>query len=306
MEQNNNYKCYNCGKQFKSDSHLLRHKSRKTPCLIREISDADRNNPNRCIYCNKIFSKKENLTRHHGICKIKNGGLQTLHDKVKYEETIRIIHEERKQDQKKFEEMMSVMKSVIDSQNIIISELRTGLFANIHTPVNHAGNGNTTFNGGINTVDNSVNTININNYNNPNIEHLKQLDVFAEIFRREMAETPIALVEKIWYDPDHPENSAIHLVNKKNGEVLVVIDGRWITENAANIIPKIRHLVYELTQNILEKNQTKLINFSNDMVPESLEFARKSERVQREDYDAIMQKMIDGRKISQLTYDKSK
>ena len=235
--------------------------------------------------------------------------MQTLHDKVKYEETIRIMQEEREQDRKKYDALMDAMKSTIDAQTLIINELRTGLFG--ANPGNHIGNNNknASVTGDHNTVDNSTtvnNTLNINNYNSPNVEYLKQLDVFAEIFRREMAETPIALVEKIWYDPDHPENSAIHLVNKKNGEVLVVIDGRWITENAANIIPKIRHLVYELTQNILEKNHTKLINFSNDMVPDSLEFARKSERVQREDYDAIMQKMIDGRKISQLIYDKSK
>ena len=90
-----NKKCYNCGKNFRTPAELQRHQKRKTPCLIREISEADKNNPNRCIYCNKVMSKKENLTRHLTKCKVKNGGIQTLYDKVKYEETIRIMKEEQ-------------------------------------------------------------------------------------------------------------------------------------------------------------------------------------------------------------------
>lgn len=311
-------KCYNCGKNFRTPAELTRHKNRKTPCLIRDIKPEDIKNPNRCIYCNKIFSTIGNLKKHHGGCKVKNGGMQTLHDKVKYEETIRIMREEHDQKldriEKKHDELVEFLKTTIASQNNVINELRTGLFANNNNAGNNnnmgsiTGNRNTgSITGSHNTIDNSTtNNLTINNYNNPSIDHIKNLEVFAAIFRREMAETPIALVEKIWYDPEHPENSALHLVNKKNGELLVVVGGRWITENASNIIPKIRHLVYELTQMILEKNQAQLIDFSNDMVPSSLEFARKSERVIKEDYEAIMKKMIDGRPLSQIAYDRSK
>jgi hypothetical protein len=318
MDNEQKYKCYNCGYIAVDEAHLKRHKNRKTPCLIRDVKPEDIKNPNRCIYCNKIFSTISNLKKHHGSCKVKNGGMQMLHDKVKYEETMRIMqeehNEERKQNQKKIDAMMDMMKMTIElqnariaSQDIIINELRTGLFAGNNS---NAGNNNNTgsITGDHNTIDtsNTTNNLTINNYNNPSIDHIKKLEVFAAIFRREMAETPIALVEKIWYDPEHPENSALHLVNKKNGELLVVVGGRWITENASNIIPKIRHLVYELTQMILEKNQAQLIDFSNDMVPSSLEFARKSERVIKEDYEAIMKKMVDGRKVSQIAYDRSK
>ena len=77
----NETKCYSCGKEFTSTRDLLRHKERKTPCLIREIQPEQVNNPNRCIFCNKIFSKKENMTRHLKTCKIKNGGMDILVDK---------------------------------------------------------------------------------------------------------------------------------------------------------------------------------------------------------------------------------
>ncbi|SIP86147.1 GIY-YIG endonuclease with zinc finger C2H2-type domain [Pacmanvirus A23] len=63
--------CEDCGKIFTYVKDLVRHKNRKTPCLIHEVAPENINNPNRCQYCNNIFSKKENLTRHLKICKLK-------------------------------------------------------------------------------------------------------------------------------------------------------------------------------------------------------------------------------------------
>lgn len=301
--ENGNKTCYNCGKTFHTPTDLQRHKNRKTPCLIRDLKPEDIKNPNRCIYCNTIFSTPGNLKKHHTKCKVKNGGMQTLHDKVKYEETIRIIREENNQNTNK---IMDVLLNVRLELNAIREENKE-LRAQI--PLNNtgiAGDHNTNIAGNNNNVKTTNNTININNYNTPSTEYIKNLDKFAEIFKREMAGTPMALVEKIWFDPEHPENSAIHLVNKKNGEILVVIDGRWITENAANIIPVVRHLVYELTQGMIANNYARLINFSNDMVPKYLELNRKDEGAIKRDTEEIMQKMIDGRKISQLAVDRYK
>ena len=92
-EEINNKKCYSCGKIFRTPNDLNRHKNRKTPCLIREVLPEQVNNPNRCIFCNKILSNKSHLTRHLNICKIKNGGMEILADKVKYEQEIRILKE---------------------------------------------------------------------------------------------------------------------------------------------------------------------------------------------------------------------
>ncbi len=73
MEQPiNNKKCYNCGSVFRTPSDLLKHKNRKTPCLIREVAPENIRNPNRCIYCNRVFVQHCSMTRHLSICKIKN------------------------------------------------------------------------------------------------------------------------------------------------------------------------------------------------------------------------------------------
>lgn len=85
--------CYDCGKQFETVQHYTRHRNRKTPCMIENISEDQKLNPDRCIYCNKIFSKNSNLVRHLNTCKIKNGGLDKLTDKLQYEQKIRILEE---------------------------------------------------------------------------------------------------------------------------------------------------------------------------------------------------------------------
>jgi len=94
IELINNKKCYSCGKVFRTQANLLTHKNRKTPCLIREVAPEQVNNPNRCIFCNKIFIQKQSLTRHFKTCKIKNGGMDILVDKVKYDQEIRILKDE--------------------------------------------------------------------------------------------------------------------------------------------------------------------------------------------------------------------
>lgn len=100
---NANKTCAECSKVFRAPALLERHKKRKTPCLLREVAPEHANNPNRCIFCNNVFSKKEHLTRHHKICRIKNGGMEILVDKVKYDQEIRLLKEQREIDKQEQE-----------------------------------------------------------------------------------------------------------------------------------------------------------------------------------------------------------
>jgi hypothetical protein len=306
MEIGDKHRCYNCGKQFKDETHLDRHKKRKTPCLIREIKPEDRNNPLRCIYCNKVFSKVNNLNRHRGICKVKNGGLQTLHDKVKHEEELRIQMEEQKllyveidQKNKDLFAIVSQMREEIDILKTQNKELKAGVQGD--QIVGGAVNNNGIINNNNNTTNNTINVqLTINNYNKPNLDYIKN-DVakFEKLLKYEMAATPIAVVEWVWYNPEHPENVSAHLVNKKTGEVLVSLDGKWVTDNVSNIIPKLRQIAYEFTQFMISSHKDLLITFATDHVPAILARNLNDERVMKMDEDDIMQKMITGRDISQ-------
>lgn len=319
MDTDDKICCYNCGKRFKTQAHLNQHKNRKTPCLIREIKPEDIKNPNRCIYCNKIFSKKENLTKHLKTCKIKNGGLQLLHDKVKHEEQMRILEEANLQNNKEIKSILSVMKTQMDlfavENNLLKEEVReltarSGHRADAGGPNTNNGvvvNGNANI-GNANIANTTNNTFNItvNNYNKPNVEHLKDVDAFAKLLNRELSATPLALVEQFWFDREHPENISIHLVNKKTGEVLVSVEGKWITDNAQNIIPAMRQIVYEFTQQMIVAHPGRLITLATDMVPGFLARNRNSEKVIKMDSDDIFQKLIDGRHVSQQQIDRFK
>jgi hypothetical protein len=305
-----NKTCYSCGKTFLTPTDLARHKKRKTPCLIREISDADRNNPLRCIYCNKIFSKANNLNRHHGVCKVKNGGMQTLHDKVKYEESLRIIQEEQEIKNKNIEAMMVALQTQMREENAQmkarIEELEAqnkALSAGSINNINNSNNSGTINN--IGTVNNI--TIAVNNFDKPKLDHIRNFESwtfeeFARLFNHELAGTPLA----IWYDPKYPENRALHLVNKKNGETLIIMDGKWVTDNISRVIPIIRHIAYELTQGMIRDNYQRLINFANDMAPGFINLNHSDEGAMKRDAEEILQKMIDGRAISQPAVDSAK
>jgi hypothetical protein len=78
----NNKHCFSCGKTFKCRSDYVRHKDRKTPCVIRKI---DPTAEHRCKFCNRTYKHKRSLTSHSKKCKTKNGGVQTLLNKLQHE-----------------------------------------------------------------------------------------------------------------------------------------------------------------------------------------------------------------------------
>ena len=66
-------RCDRCGKVVKVPNDLLRHKNRKSPCIIADVTPEHLNNPYRCVSCNKVFTNNSHLVRHIKICKVKNG-----------------------------------------------------------------------------------------------------------------------------------------------------------------------------------------------------------------------------------------
>lgn len=122
-----NRTCVDCGKTFRTIQHLNNHKQRKIPCIIRGVAPEQINNPNRCIFCNKIFVQHQHLTRHHKTCKLKNDRTENLINKVKYEQEIRIMKEQReidKQEQEqKFKEQERKDKEMDETIQKIIERL---------------------------------------------------------------------------------------------------------------------------------------------------------------------------------------
>ncbi len=242
-------KCFGCGKTFHTPTDLQRHKDRKTPCLIREVTEDQLKNPNRCIFCNKIFTTKGNLTKHHKGCKIKNGGMNILDEKVRHEQEIRILKEK---DGQKDEEIRQIKEQLAELQK----QIKTNGI--INNTVNN------------NTVNNVIN-VQINNYLEPNLEHIiNRLDpassLFIQMFREHLVQTPMALVPIIWFNEDYPSNLAIYLVNKANGNLLIFNNNRWESANFhADIARKIRDRAYTITETAASIPLFKLAKYEDQL-----------------------------------------
>lgn len=208
------YACHSCGKVFKDNDHLARHKARKTPCVIRDVAPEDVNNPLRCVFCNKIFAKMSNLTRHHTTCKIKNGGMKILAGKTRHEQEMDALRAEMRQQAEQMKQQTEQLKSCIEE----IKQLKAG--------------GSTTHNGDNNNVTNNNNinnTINITfqSWDTPDFAAFKGVEGqqrFRDLLAQHGVNVPVELVREIWFNPVYPQNHTIYLVNKSTQEVLTLKD----------------------------------------------------------------------------------
>ena len=287
--------CYNCGKTFRTPAELIRHKNRKTPCLIREIAEGDKKNPLRCMYCNKISTKKSHLDRHLTTCKVKNGGLDKLHGKVKYEEQMCIMQEEsnRKIDdvQKIVAAQAELLTAMQASHEAMAKELETLRRGTILPQTQNITVNNT-------MVNNGPVAINVNNYTSPNADHLLTFTKFNEIFMKEFAGLPVEIVYNLYFDINHPENMSLHLVNKSTGEMLTMCEGGWKTMNIDDVSAKIRAVGYKIAEKGIKLYRKNLKYSDADYVCGNIMSNVNHPGTTERDIKEIKEKIVENREIT--------
>jgi len=114
-----------------------------------------------------------------------------------------------------------------------------------------------------NIINNTINnTININNYGDENLKHLKTKD-FANLLSGIYNAVP-RLIEKIHFDPNHPENHNIKITNKKLPYLKVLKNDKWQLVNKKNelldLIDNKYFMLKEKYYTLLEKNKYNISN----------------------------------------------
>ena len=201
----------------------------------------------KCLCCNKCYSTNSHLRRHEKTCK------------KKQETEALVINQEEE----------------IRKMKLEIQELKKK-----STTTNNNNINNTTTN---NNINNSKNII-INNYGDENIKHIKSKD-FAGLLNGIYNAVP-KLIEKIHFDPNHPENQNIKLPNKKYPYLKIMKNDKWELVNKRpellDLIDSKYFILKERYYKILEKNKCNLSDLQKKKIDVFLD------KYQEEDKDVIL------------------
>ncbi len=123
-----------------------------------------------------------------------------------------------------------------------------------------------------NNINNSKN-IYINNYGDENLKHLRSKD-FASLLNGIYSAVP-KLIEKIHFDPSHPENQNIKYTNQKSPYLKVVKNNKWQfvskKEELLDLIDNKCFMLKEKYYGILEKKKYNITENQRNKIEEFME-----------------------------------
>ena len=121
-----------------------------------------------------------------------------------------------------------------------------------------------------NITNNINNTININNYGDENLKHLRSRD-FANLLNGIYSAVP-KLIEKIHFDPEHPENQNIKYTNKKLPYLKIMKNNKWQfvskKDELLDLIDNKCFMLKEKYYEILEKNKCNITEIQRNKIEE--------------------------------------
>ena len=123
------------------------------------------------------------------------------------------------------------------------------------------------------TNNNINNTININNYGDEDLSFLKSKD-FVQLFGGIYGAIP-KLIEKIHFDPNHPENQNIKYTNQRSPYLKVIKDNKWqLVSKKEELLDLIDNKCFMLKDKyyaILEKKKYNITETQRDKIEEFME-----------------------------------
>ena len=216
------FRCESCSRNFKRQKYLDAHLKSKIHLGMQE------ENKKFICPCGKQYFHRQSLYAHRKKCNIEDtdsNSEQYLSNRVK--EIQQVLIDQQSKYEKEREEMRAQIALLLER---------------------NAGNGTTT-NTTTNTtnIDTQNNTINIhiNAFGKENVEYLDDKTIAACIER--VYKSIPAILEKIHFDPKHPENHNIKITNKKLPYATIMGDNqKWKTVDRKSAIETMVYNGYNL------------------------------------------------------------
>ena len=160
----------------------------------------------KCARCKYETVQKSNFKKHLNCkedCKVSCSGIDIdkkdivyiLENNLSFEEQciLKNENEKLKNENEKLKKELDKYKEIVNSSNQLLVK------------INDSDNVNIT----ANITDNRVTNFIINNYDNPNTSHIDHKFCDNLLKNNDFVNTFIKMVEKIWFDMDHPENHSL-------------------------------------------------------------------------------------------------
>jgi len=213
-------------KHNKNDQNFDENNQKNNPNNQKNNPSNQKNNPktqnkeirkilheNQCSICDKILSNKQNLKRHIISCKGKINKLECIHCKE-----IFTIPQSKYRHQKFCKEKeKDKINNQVPSSELVIQNIN-----NITTI-----NNNQIYNNNPQTINNNI-TIQIRNFGDENKEYITNaflLDCYKNGYYG-----LIEMIEKIYFNKEHPENHNVRIGSFKNKYFEIHNDNNWIPQ----------------------------------------------------------------------------
>ena len=238
--------CTDCNLTFKSNKCLQSHYRTKKH-IERE------NRKHKCV-CGKSYIHRQALHTHKQSCIVFNRVSS-------FSPTQAVILETENKKQKK---EIQTMKSQIDQLTQQVALLLERGPPNTNTTHN---TNNTT-----NNNDNSTNTTNnietqnviiVNSFGNENTEYLTDR-IMSKLIKDGPFTCLPKIIERIHFDPEHPENHNIKVTNPKNNYAKVIKDRKWVLTNKKRAIDAMIQNSYDILEEKYQDNKESIPSFKQE------------------------------------------
>ena len=264
------YLCHRCGYNTNKKSNIIQHLNRKKICKpilgdisieeIKkhynfEIKEMTQNDPKMTQNDPKMTPNDPKMTPNDPKQKYK-----CIYCNKCYSKNCHLRrHEKTCKKKQETEELVISQNDKIMKMEKEIEELKKK-----STTTNNITNNNN------NTINNNIH---INNYGEENLKHLRSKD-FKDIICSMYNAVP-QLIEKIHFDPEHPENQNIKYTNKKFPYLKIMKDNKWQLVNKKHelfdLIDNKCYLLKEKYYKILEKKKYKLTEYQKNKIDEFID-----------------------------------